>query len=258
MASLKGAIALFIVAYHYWAWGVGTPDDWAVNLAQFGVVLFFVMSGYGLTLGYRKQWDSMRFWERRYRRIVPWFWIATLATAAISGWPGWLPLALNLSFLWPVFDLRGYIATGTWAVGCEVVFYALFWLWAIAGFHRLALAVAGVGSYALGQWWLSPEFLSPQWDVWINPLVQLLPFAAGCAMALARYRWVWGWPVGLGLFLGLCLAAPTPIAVYWIRPLLIAAGCLMISHAREWEPLAKVGKVSYQIYLLHPLAWGLL
>jgi len=255
MASLKGAIALYIVAYHYWAWGIGQPDDWAVNLAQFGVVLFFIMSGYGLSQGYQSPVDWRRFWVRRARRILPWFWGVTLVTIALKGWPGVGAVALNLSLLWPVFDLRGYIATGAWAVGCEAVFYALFWMWGLLRFTPW-LGWAGIGlSTLFGYAALFPDLtLAAQWDGWVNPATQTAAFLAGVLLVPRLSRsWVW-----VGLWVALCVALPTPWAVYWFRPVLIVAGCGVVATVASIKsPVDWIGKYSYQIYLGHPVVWFL-
>ncbi|MBD1871952.1 hypothetical protein H6F75_00510 [Nodosilinea sp. FACHB-131] len=256
MASLKGAIAVFIAAYHYWAWGIGQPADWAVNLAQFGVVLFFTMSGYGLAQGYQVPVNWRRFWRRRAQRILPWFWVATIATVLLAGWPSLRSLVLNLILLWPIVDLRGYIATGAWAIGCEALFYAWFWLWGLGGFSQWTGWAIVAASVAIGWAMLSPDYtLAVQWAAWINPTVQASAFFAG-ALLVPRLSASWVWPLS---WLALCLLVPTPWAISWLRPLLIVAGCGLVAALVKWRSPADIlGKYSYQIYLLHPIVWNLL
>jgi exopolysaccharide production protein ExoZ len=254
MTTLKGAIAVYIAIYHYYAWGVGQPADWGANLAQFGVVLFFTMSGYGLAQGYRGNVDWRRFWLRRLRRIVPWFWVATVAAALLGTWFGWRIFALNLAMLWPLANMNYGMATGSWAVGCEVVFYAFFWLWGSLGLFAPWLGWAAIALSTLFGWAaLSPNVvIAAQWSAWISPLTQSSAFFAG-ALLVPHLTRSWLWPV---LWVTLCLALPTPWAVSWLRPLLIVAGCGLVATAKEWRSLADIlGRYSYQIYLLHPVVW---
>lgn len=255
MASLKGIIAIYIMFYHYYAWGVEYPADWGVNLAQFGVVLFFTMSGYGLSQSYRGTVDWRRYWVRRVRRIAPLFWVATFLSLITMGWLGSERLALNLTFLWPIVNLRWSIPTGGWAIGCEVAFYVMFWVWGILGFRAwLGWAVA-VLSMAYGFVQFSPEYtLIHQWEIWINPLVQASAFFGG-AMLVPRMPVTWAWPL---LWVVACLALPTPWAISWFRPLLVVAGCGIVATVAKWQsPADFLGKYSYQIYLLHPIAWDM-
>ena len=254
MTSLKGAIALFIAAYHYYGWGIAHPDDWAINMAQFGVVLFFTMSGYGLSQGYRGDVDWRRFWLRRVRRVVPWFWVATLAMVAIAGWPGWTQLLLNLSLTWPLVDRHLNLATGAWAVSAEVAFYIAFWAWGrwlgfVAWIGWLAIGLSVAYGWAV----LSPDvLLVVQFDQWVHPITQAAAFFAG-ALLVPRLPPSWLWPV---LWVALCLAVPTPWAVSWLRPLLIVAGCGVVATVTKLRsPADFLGRYSYQIYLLHPVIW---
>jgi hypothetical protein len=133
------------------------------------------------------------------------------------------------------------------------VFYALFCAWGLLGFTPwigwAAMALSALFGYAV----LSPDLtLSAQWENWINPATQALSFLAG-ALIVPRLTPSWLWPV---LWVLLCLVLPTPFAAYWVRPLIVVAGCGVVATlSRIKSSMDLIGKYSYQIYLFHPVFW---
>lgn len=132
------AYAVGLVFVHHWArWGT-------LPWGQYGVDLFFVLSGFlitGILLRARESRGSHRFqamrlfYIRRYLRITPVYY-ATLALTVLAG-----GVVVRQTLLWHIFylsnfllTLRGGAALGTvshlWSLAVEEQFY-LIWPWLI-------------------------------------------------------------------------------------------------------------------------------
>ncbi len=203
---LRVAAALAVVLFHALQW---SHMDFAVGAA--GVDVFFVISGFVL-------WGSTHarppspgaFLRARAERVVPMYWIVTLATAAVALWrPQALPiihpraghLVLSLLFIphvGPGEDPFPLLPTG-WTLTYEVFFYAAMALALAAPRDRRLQVLCGLV--------LATALLGFGYHGWYtllaNPL--LLEFLAGVALA---QLWAKGriarWPpwCGWGLILG--------------------------------------------------------
>ncbi len=269
---LRAAAALAVVTYHILQWRTGGFEE-----GRAGVDVFFVISGVIMwRITANRSAKAGAFLWRRFTRVAPAYWIATLLLAAVAvGWPAFLPkvrpqwshVLLSLAFI-PHFDPLGLpfplLAPG-WTLSYEAGFYLVFAaalavtrqrfraLWLTGGLF--AIVVAGFilpdPAYILGA---NPMLLEFAAGVWLGKL-------SGEGAALTR---PWG---ALMLAAGLAALAIMDITSWrselW-RPLLwgvpatlIVAGALTLE-ARGGiivsKPLLGLGDASYSIYLIHPLA----
>ena len=141
----------------------------AFSYGEFGVELFFVLSGWLMFSLYTgdRQFSQPVFWSRRIARIWP-LWLIFLAVSYLvygvpdSGWPGWFAFLLGALFLgWTSAALVG-IPTGGLTIQQEMGHYLLFSMFrrrsaaflagtVIAGYATMVaarglLAVTGEGS----------------------------------------------------------------------------------------------------------------
>lgn len=268
---LRAAAALAVVLFHALQW---SHMDFAVGAA--GVDVFFVISGFVLWGATQARPSSPgAFLRARAERVVPMYWIVTLATAAAALWrPGALPiihpraghLVLSLLFvphLGPGEDPFPLLPTG-WTLTYEAFFYAAMALALAAPRDRrlrilcglvLATALLGFGYHG---WY----------TLLANPL--LLEFLAGVGLArlwakgrIARWPSWRGWGLILG---GLAILAGLQVCGVrddFLRPFLwgppaamIVAGALKLeSDGRIGAgPLARAltaqGGASYSLYLV--------
>ena len=165
--ALRGLAALYVVLYHVMA--MPDPDLQVpaaalpiVGMGGSGVVLFFVMSAFSLCMTWPRHVASglplRSFYLSRLFRIAP-LLLVLLAVMVLrdqlrqparygASEIGWnLSMLFGLSPQW-----QAGIVMGSWTIGVEMLFYAVFPLLALYArrlFAQLALLAA---SYALAQW----------------------------------------------------------------------------------------------------------
>lgn len=268
---LRAAAALAVVVYHILQWRAGGFEE-----GRAGVDVFFVISGvimWRITADRRVE-PTVFLW-RRFTRVAPTYWIATLLLAAIAlAWPAFLPkvkpqpghVLLSLAFI-PHLDPLGLpfplLAPG-WTLSYEAGFYLIFAA-ALAArqSHRAVLVSLGLLAVVIAGFVL-PD---PAYILGANPM--LLEFAAGVWLGKISAQGVtptrpWG-----VLLVAAGLAALTAMGLAgWLselwRPLLwgvpaamVVAGALTLEArggVASSKPLLGLGDASYSIYLFHPLA----
>lgn len=284
--SLRGVAALMILLYHL-AELVKIPLPGSLGFISthfgLGVPLFYTISGFALAYGYadrlNKPAQIKRFYIRRLFRIAPLFY-TMLCLWLLANWVVWnttvsfRTIALNMSFLFGLIPgQHESIVWAGWSIGIEMLYYLIFPvivvlipnLWAALGafvvacllstkiFH--ALSTAGFGSYA-----------------YMN-LGTHLPFFAGGfvafrlwqAMRFARIpRLGWGLLAVSGLLALLVAGSPYVYAALvdigfergiWavVFAMLLLSACHTRNPVLESGPLRNLGKLSFSLYLLHPM-----
>lgn len=285
--SLDGLRALAILGV---VWHHACPDHGLPLLARgfLGVDLFFVVSGFLIvTLLLRERGrcgaiDLRAFYVRRALRIVPLHYavialVFTLSTAT----GGAQSAAIGGDALAAMLYVTNWAPTSTmlaitWSLAAEEQFYVVWplverWLpgRAIAAWSTATLASVGVavGHVHFGLWPGLPDML---WQTTFYPIL----LGVGLAHALhapaghRRLAAVLGHraaaPIVLAVAVGaLCvpgddMSGAPRLAVQTLLGALVAACVLREDHglrrALAWPPLARIGVVSYGIYLLHLVA----
>ncbi|SET58821.1 acyltransferase family protein [Oceanicella actignis] len=286
--GLRAAAVLGVVVYH--AWPALLPGGYA------GVDVFFVISGFLITGIIAAEmragaFSLTRFYERRFRRILPALFVM-LAASTAAAWAllpprelmefshalrGAAVFAANIALA----DLTDYFAgpaemqplLHTWSLGVEEQFYLVFppLLWALLrlghGRTLAALAALAAASFAMALWGVrtAPDnaFFLPHMRMWQLLAGALLALAAprpssdAAALALAG--------AGAALIAGaFVLLGPQAGFPGWpaLAPTLGAA--LMIAAGGRANPVSlmlgarwpvAIGLASYSLYLWH---WPLL
>jgi len=296
--GLRGAAAVAVVAFHCFeavaiparvrALWLASPLGVLVN-GPGAVHLFFVLSGYVLSLALLRDPGVARYYVRRAFRIQPPYMAAVLFAWLLSGLyapsgresVAGMPLVhvpatrLPLALAFPSMAF-GQLPVG-WSLYVEMAMSIVFPLWlALARrVHPLALVALGIGLVGLR-------------DARLHFLVFTLDFALGAALYLERERWT-RWLGGLGPVawalwaLSALALIQAPYALAWqtvgraelVRghdPLVVlcmgaGSGMLVATalHARGVarffsRPAAQLlGRISYSLYLVHfPLLAALL
>ena len=240
----------------------GSPGTLPQSLAiagRAGVDIFFVLSGIIITKT-AQGLAAEEFAWRRFRRIIPFYFVCcipALAIAAKSGF-GWRDLLATFA-LWPATDqMTAPLVPVAWTLCFEMLFYAAAalvlldrrWLYALLALYAAALTLRSTGP--------ALQFLG-------NPIIA--EFLLGVLLFYAP-RWrpaILGIPIGAAM---ITMAGPLGVApdqgtlealvgaegfrrvfVYGIPAALIVYGAMQIeAKPSVWTYL---GDASYSLYLVH-------
>lgn len=271
---LLGIAAIMVVVYH-----LGVPLKkfelllwWPEGLAA-GVDVFFVISGFVMWANTSdRSVATTTFWAKRLLRIVPLYWLITLAMATVlfvapnvfntSRFDAQHVLASLFFVPWthPVKHTLEPVLMPGWTLNYEMFFYFIFGLTLFLPRHsRLPVLVTSFGALVtLGMlfpplrkeltFYLSPIIVEFLLGVMLAELVlaeRLLPLSSSAAIT-----------VMLLAFVSILLADDVSMAtraIYWGIP-----ATILVSAGLSWEQggklgrssvLRMVGDASYSIYL---------
>ena len=265
--SLRGVAAMMVVVFHLAMqmrpFGI---DGSQVSFLQAGVDIFFVISGFIMVFVARqRERGAGRFMADRIIRIVPLYWLLTLA-AYLSPAAATRPigdLLRSLAFIpngtAPLFNP---LIDGGWTLNLELYFYAIFAVsLAVARTERdrfmmvaaVLIAVVAAALAVPGRYW----------PFYGNSIV--FEFVIGMALARLGERFkaigpaaAWGMIIagGLLIFIDPLANLGSRLASYGAPAGLIVAGALCLDSAgrRVTAPAALLlGAISYALYLSHVL-----
>ena len=197
-------------------------------------------------------------------------------TSLGGGAPGWQQILLNLTTLYGFILPTGYINTGAWSIGNEMVYYSLTPIIVVAynrsvGFGNLLLLLALAVGAGFAFSWLNPTAtLAAQWALYVNPFNNLFLFVFGISLYYntAGQRWSRGRALA-AMVVALATFGLYPVSGDQIlivtglnRFVFSAAAVLLVLSFYKLEldlpralatPLTQLGLATYGVYLLHPL-----
>jgi len=260
--GIRAFSILFVLAAHMLPIG---PKAWGLNesVGQYGMALFFTLSGFLITQQLHAKHDVVAFFVRRLFRIVPlaWLYLGVVLTAVGAGAAVW---ASSLGFamvyrLDTILPLTGHL----WSLCVEVHFYLaiglVMALTRFRGFWVIPLAWAGFVVTRL--------LINPLGTIETHLRVDEILSGAMLAMlhlgffgeAAKRRVSALSFPLLAVLLALACL----PITGYLnaFRGLfasLLVGNALLRADSRRFDWLGHrvlryVGEVSYALYVIHPL-----
>lgn len=262
--ALRAVAALLVVLYH--CRDIAAPLGIEARQLAFGrggVDLFFVISGFIMVhVTHGRPAQPLRFALDRITRIVPLYWIVTLAFTALllltpsfhqTARPGVAEVLKSLFFV-PFQNTRGFgqpVFFAGWTLNYEMFFYAVFALG--LSLRRGPIFVIAVMCVLAA---LHPFASAPMLRVYTDPVI--LEFVAGMVIALLHRRLDGRGGLPL-LLLGFALLAVLPTFAEGHRALLfgppaalILLGALQMERSKKRIPgLRLLGDASYSIYLTH-------
>ena len=235
-----------------------------IYIGNWGVSLFFIISGSALMYVYQDKLEVKKFYKKRFLSIYPMFWMAYIAAFAYffiknHVIPG--AGAPKVNFIFTVLGLDGMLAAyiptfyilGEWFLGTIILMYLLFPLLRIGVNKKPVLtAVAVLVIYG------AMFFLEDRVNISIIVLTRLPEIAFG--MYFVRWEKRVDWKAALGAFLLLVvngIAAPAWSSMLQTTYVGIASFIVLVFlsyHLKvpACEKLCNVlSKYSYAIFLVH-------
>jgi len=267
------ALAASLIVFHHAMAPPAVAPYYSHHFAEFGVDLFFVISGYIMwTTTALGQSGPLSFWIARIVRVAPLYWVFTtlfiavtlLAPQTLFNPPLLDPFLIIKSYLFVPGTLPPVYTLG-WTLNYEMFFYLVFGLCLLVPQRHLRVTAIAIvlSGLVLAGWIGSPS--NPMLSHYTNPI--MLEFLAGVIIAAAA-----PWLARLSPLIALALIGVGVLAVAhyaWagLSPeRFIALGspaALIVTGALVFEPKARVapnrlglllGDASYSIYLAHPFA----
>jgi exopolysaccharide production protein ExoZ len=267
---LRGLAALGVVFYHT---GYPLAGDWHTEF--FGVSTFFVISGFIMCFITRDpnggDADAQGFLTRRAIRIVPLYWLFTLALVLMSRHETDIPLILRSFTFYPPPEGTMPLLSVGWTLNFEVYFYVVFaiallinrglapliawaivyavirandygidsWLIKFYSHSYVHFFLYGIGLFYV--WWFTKDFLKG-WARWPTIII--------CAATV------------IGIYGSQFIPPQLPVYAYGATyfPVLLVAAALFAASAGgdiTWRPAILIGDASYAIYLTHQIGFRL-
>lgn len=280
--GVRGIAALGVVGYHVAALG-GYLDyngifDRTVGLGGCFVRLFFILSSFSLMLTYftkfkRNEMDWEKFYKKRFIKLFPLFWIAMLVHAIINCAMGaknsiWEFIGTG-SMLFGLFPThQESIAWAGWTMGLQMIFYLGFPAFLVLTKNRKRawslLALSFLLMMAYDRFYgIGVE------NSHINILRQAIYFAVG-AVIFHYTDWLLQIDKKRQIMISLaCLVIE--IANFFLLKYINGDIIMMMSFSAliilqiigldfimKWGLFVFLGKISFEIYLLHTIVYRLL
>ncbi len=287
--AIRGIAALSVVFQHilwYQSSKFETFFSTIWSPGRFGVVAFFLVSGFIVPRSLEQRGDVKAFWTSRFYRLYPPYWfsllfIGLLPAAGIAGLTA-VDLGSMKAWLVNLTMLQGFaripdINPVAWTLGLEMVLYFAITFAFVRGFLKRTWFIA-----------ISLLFIMGASSI-LLPTVFHIRFPAGASAVfgsiiagLALFRWFSGdlKKFEALLITGLCIVvtiaasmvnySPVRSAVDLLQPTQFCAifsaitgyafflGMLKVREIAFPSWILWLGKVSYSLYLLHPVALALI
>ena len=262
--ALRGIAAVLVMLFHYTVQAPKAIPGIATIPVQFpwgeyGVQLFFAISGFVIIMTLERTVSSRDFAVARFTRLFPAYWTAILLTTVTVQLLGATSLAqpmhvvaVNLTML-QGFAYVPAVDGAYWSLTVELAFYLCMWaLWRIDALRHIeAILMAWIALRLV--WWLLPDAPS------IGAKLLLVKYIAFFAIGIAAYRvrqgmrtWTQQAPLLLiGLAISALLDGTAPTIVYLCTVgifILLTQGALRFL---DRSVLLWLGALSYPLYLIH-------
>lgn len=281
--ALRGIAALLVFTIHLFSTSADMAPYWVRNaiyaFGPAGVDLFFVISGFVVTLSARKASEthgfknSLVFMFKRALRIYPLYWVvlgaASIAYPYVWLSPEWIKKAPDIYLITLTYPVN-YKVMVAWSLVFEMFFYSVLFITTLFSkekfYHVLfsiflieMLLISGFNSF-------DGSFVS---YVPLNPQVFQFFTGAAIAFAVTNYKVYLGKPIlliGFLIFALMCMVNKQ-LADWnvWYRTATLTLPCAMLVYGASvsemhrkftfGRPLIFLGNISFSLYLWHQITF---
>ena len=295
---LRGVLAFVIMVYYFSLWQqVITPEasSFLTRFSLYGVSLFFIISGFSLTITYLSKFNDMNyhklfiFYMKRVARIYPLFWLIiflylTLLYLSSKTFPNIYQIISNITLSFSFFNSYNGLTAGSWSIGIEIVFYLffpflLFFLNRLKVYSIFSLVIFIVVSMYISAYHMYDDMIQDEyWHIYMNLTNHIYFFLFGVLVAVIYIKrdslfFITKRIVVFSMLITLVLILYYPVDGYVVHLLwkenrflfsllsfiLFILVVMYNFHLNERNFLNKglnyFGEISYTIYLLHPIVY---
>ncbi|GAB2463180.1 hypothetical protein GCM10027187_33990 [Streptosporangium sandarakinum] len=234
--ALRGLAAVAVLLEHLLSWFMPALRPYWFNLGMYGVLVFFLVSGYIIPVSLEGRGDVRAFWIGRGFRLYP---VYLLVAAIVLVMAVWLPvreqvprdLAGVLGHATMLLDVlhMGGLADTMWTLSYEMVFYLLVTALFTGGLHRRSGTLAvGFGAVAVAAGLVfSAPLLKGSWPAYVAGAV----FAVGMFCLISgKFRVTAAWVLGVTAVLLTVFSSFVP----WLGAAILAV-MFTGTAIRRWE-----------------------
>jgi peptidoglycan/LPS O-acetylase OafA/YrhL len=157
--AIRGIAAFLVVVEHIFEQYFPAFGEWSLThfrFGEFGVTVFFLVSGYIIPASLERRGSLKEFWIGRFFRLFPLYWACIAAMlilhkldlyrgfsgAYLDSWVGFT--AVNLTML-QNFTSTPLAMGQSWTLAYEMVFYIVVCVLFAAGWHKRSAVFATIG-----------------------------------------------------------------------------------------------------------------
>jgi peptidoglycan/LPS O-acetylase OafA/YrhL len=283
--SLRGVAALMVAVMHLWEIidniyfqeghscithivGLIISDGW--NWGKSGVIIFFIVSGYVIPFSLKRK-GIRDFCISRFFRLYPAYWLSILLMIFVGGLPSISILIGNITMFQKFVGLPDMIGT-YWTLQIELIFYM------ICCFLFYKKLLINGGGYFL---WIALG-LSSSFIMSVIRYIMEVKFPVGLTLGLTLMFIGMQWricqdsnkykPLSVNICVFLIVLFPISFLAYnrdygfdetWYKYIISYSLGILIFYlfkrfAVQSRLLGFLGKISYSLYLLHPIGLKLM
>lgn len=267
--ALRGLAAFAVMLYHYttlYDKNIGHIETPAFGFAagNYGVQLFFLISGFVIFMTLEKIRTGTDFVVSRFSRLYPAYWAAVATSAAFVYTIG-LPeqrlstgaLLVNLTMFQQILQVA-HLDGSYWTLQIELFFYIQMLFWYLTGqLQRIRWIIAVWLVVVLGYYLADAHHVHVSWTLGQLLILEHIPFFSIGILFYQLYNDAQrrSWHDHALVAASICVIAATREPVYVVVALFCTAVFyLFIYGGLRWlaaRPFAFLGTISYSLYLLH-------
>lgn len=270
--GLRGLAAICVVFFHYTNGSNSYSNEvFFFKYGHYGVELFFIISGFVISMTLQRKNTFFQFWKARFFRLFPVYWICMTLTFAVTSFIGldymkrtFSQYLLNTPMISKFISVK-FIDGSYWSLQYELFFYlimACIFYFLTKNLSKILLIFGGLTLIQICINILDFNIIMTNYGGLVSTLYFRLYgilfieyvhlFTVGIALfTIIKEKKSWAWAyVALGIVSSISISIEDFIATVLIMGILFSALWLKWSVWRS-KIMIWLGSISYVLYLIH-------